>query len=89
MIGFQPGDSDLPNQYLETPALVPLDITEDMWETIARRLFGGAGPGGTDSLVLQQWLLHFGAAIQKLCKVLAHLTDWMANNLPCGLLIEP
>ena len=49
-----------------TPDFVDVDVTEDTVETVARRLFGGAGLGGADSHALQHWLLRFGIASRKL-----------------------
>ena len=48
-----------PNNPLE---MVPVDITDDVLSVVAGRLSGGAGPGGTDLVSLQYWLLRFGAA---------------------------
>ena len=39
--------------------MVPVDITDDVVTAVAGRLSGGAGPGGTDSVSLQHWLLRF------------------------------
>ena len=44
------------------PEMVPVEITDDVVSAVAGRLLGGAGPGGTDSVSLQHWLLRFGAA---------------------------
>ena len=44
------------------PEMVLVDITDDVVSAVAGRLSGGAGPGGTDSISLQHWLLRFGAA---------------------------
>ena len=43
------------------PELTPVDITDDTVTVVAGRLLSGAGPGGTDSVSLQQWILRFGA----------------------------
>ena len=45
-----------------SPEMVPVDITDDVVSSVAGRLLGGAGPGETDSVILQHWLLRFGAA---------------------------
>ena len=42
--------------------LTPLNITDDTVTAVAERLSGGAGPVGTDSVLLQHWLLRFGEA---------------------------
>ena len=42
--------------------IVPVDITNDTVTEVRGLLSGGTGPGGTDSVSLQHWLLRFGAA---------------------------
>ena len=42
--------------------IVPVDITNDTVTEVRGLLSGGAGPGETDSVSLQHWLLRFGAA---------------------------
>ena len=42
------------------PELTLADITDDPVTVVAGRLSGGTGPGGTDSVSLQYWLLRFG-----------------------------
>ena len=44
------------------PELTPVDIMDDTVMAVAGTLLGSAGPGGTDSVSLQHWLLRFGAA---------------------------
>ena len=44
------------------PELSPVDITDDTLTAVVGRLSGEAGPGSTDSVLLQHWLLRFGAA---------------------------
>ena len=46
--------------YEETPILIPVDITEEVVESVAQKRSGSFGPGGTDSKALQVWLLKFG-----------------------------
>ena len=46
-------------RYKETPIFIPVDITEDAVELVTRKLLCSLGPGGTDSEVLQGWLLKY------------------------------
>ena len=48
------------------PELTPVEITNEMVTAVIGQLSGGAGPGGTDSVLLQHWLLWFGAVSGKL-----------------------
>jgi hypothetical protein len=59
-------DASKLEDYEETPDFVDLDITEEVVKQIARRLFGSAGPGGSDAQSIQHWLLRFGTASQVL-----------------------
>lgn len=54
---------------------IPLEITVDVMETIASRLSGGAGPGGTDVINLCDWLLCFSTESKQLRIKLAALTE--------------
>ena len=38
---------------------IPVDITEDVVKSVARKLSGSTGTGGTDLEALQGWLLKF------------------------------
>ena len=62
--------------------IVPVDITNDMVMEVAGRLSRGAGPGGTDSVNLQHWLLHFGVASVELRLIVANFTEWLINGRP-------
>ena len=64
------------------PELTPVDITDDTVTAVARRLSGGAGPGGTDSVSLQHWLLRFGAAIAELRLIVWDFVEWLRNGRP-------
>ena len=44
------------------PEMVAVYITEDVVTAVAGRLSGGAGPGGTELVSLQHWLLRFREA---------------------------
>ena len=46
--------------YNETPIFVPVDITDDVVKSVARKLSGGLGPGVKDLEALQGWILKFG-----------------------------
>ena len=48
------------------PELTPVDITNDTVTAVAGRLSGGSGPGGTDLVSLQHWILRFRAASEEL-----------------------
>ena len=45
---------------------IPVDIMEESVESVARKLSGSSGPGGTDSEALQGWLVKFGEDITRL-----------------------
>ena len=62
--------------------LVPLDITNYRVTEVAGRLSGGAGPGLTDSVSLQHWLLNFGVASGELRLIIAGFEDWLSNGRP-------
>jgi hypothetical protein len=69
-----------PYPYLPTPILVT--ITQDDVEAISTRLSGAAGPGGTDSVELSNWLLRFGRESEALREEMAAWTNWLANTHP-------
>ena len=62
--------------------MVPVDITDDVVSAVAGRLSGGAGPGGTDSISLQHWLLRFGATSGELRLIVAEVGEWLSNGRP-------
>jgi hypothetical protein len=68
--------------YPSLPDFNDIDVTEDVVESVARRLRGCAGPSGTDSLSLQQWLLRFGETSRQLRIAVADFVDWLANEFP-------
>ena len=45
--------------YEETPIFIPVGITEEAVESVAPKLSGSYGTGGTDLEALQGWLLKF------------------------------
>ena len=60
--------------YPDTPEMVTLDITGKTVAKVATRLSGAAGPGGVDSMALQQWLLRFGTNSNHLREAVAGFT---------------
>ena len=64
------------------PELTPVDITDDTVTAVAGRLSGGAGPGGTDSVSLQHWLLRFGAASAELRQIVGDFVELLGNGRP-------
>ena len=75
-------DVDLLHSYPETPAFVDVDITADVVESVARRLTGSAGLGGTDAHALKHWLLKFGKVSAELREAVASFSMWLANDFP-------
>ena len=43
------------------------------------RLSGGAGPGGADSVLIQLWLMRFGADIGELWLIVRDLVERLGN----------
>ena len=64
------------------PKMVPVDITDNVVSVVAGRLLGGGGPGGTDSISLQHWLLRFGAASGELRLIVSEVGEWLSNGRP-------
>ena len=71
--------------YEETPIVFPVDITEEVVESVARKLSGRSGPGGTASESQQVCLLKFGENSTRLCTNVETFFSWLANgSLPCA-----
>ena len=71
------------DSYLGRPLeLTPVDITEDTVTEVSRRLSAGPGPGGTDSVSLQHWLLKSGAANTDLRLIVGDFVEWLGNGRP-------
>ena len=64
------------------PEIVPVDITDYVVLAVAGRLLGGAGPGGTDLVSLQHWLLRVEAASGELRQIVAEFWEWLSNGRP-------
>ena len=60
--------------------LIDLEITGGHILTIAHRLHGGAGPGGSDAAAWQDWLLRYGAHSECLRDSVAQLARVIANS---------
>ena len=68
--------------YDETPIFIPVNITEESVESVARKHSGIYGTGGTDSEALQEWIMKFGEDSTRLCTRLETFVDWLANGSP-------
>ena len=65
----------------ELPLLVDVMITANHVERMARRLHGGAGPGGADADMWSDWLLRYGDASAELCSAVALLSRKLCNSI--------
>ena len=70
------------DHYNAVPKFTPLNVTKDTVESISGILTGTAGPGRINTNGLQQWLLRFGIASQRLHHEVALLAKWIPNNPP-------
>ena len=59
-----------------------MEITDDTVTAVAGRLSGGAGPGSTDSVSLQHWLLRLGAASAEFRRIVGDFVEWLGNGRP-------
>ena len=64
------------------PKFTPVDITDNTVTAVVGRLSGGAGPEGTDSVLLQHWLLRLGAASAELRLIVGEFVEWLGNGWP-------
>ena len=62
--------------------LTPVEITKDTVTEVARRLSGGAGQGGKDSVSLQHLFLRFGTASAELRLIVGDFVEWLGNGPP-------
>ena len=77
-----PTEASLDSYPDRPPELVPVDITDDVVTAVAGRLSGGSGPGGTDSVSLQHWLLRFRAAIGGIQFIVGYFIECLSNGRP-------
>ena len=68
--------------YEDTTILIPVNITEESIESVARKISGRSVPGGTDSEALQGFILEFGEDITRLLTSIETFVDWIANGSP-------
>ena len=68
--------------YEATHVLIPMDITEEVVNSVAQKVSGSTGPGGTDSEALQGWIINFVDHSRKLSISVESFVDWMANKNP-------
>ena len=62
------------------PIFIPVDIMEDLVESVAQKISGSFVPGGTGTEALQGWILKFGEDIKKLHMSVEIFVDWISNN---------
>ena len=77
-----PTEASLDAYPVRPPELTPVDITKDRVTEVAGRLSGGGGPGGTESVSLQHWLLMFVAASAVLRLIVGDFVEWLGNGRP-------
>ena len=68
--------------YDETPIFIPVNITEEAVESVAHKLLGSSGPGGTESEALQGWFLKYGEDSTRIRTSVENFMDWLANRSP-------
>ena len=68
--------------YEKVPAMVPLTACDDILVQTAKRLRGGAGPGGVDSYLLKDILTKFERPSVLFRAEMGEWIHWMANESP-------
>ena len=59
-----------------------VDVTDEMVASVMQQLLGAVGPGGSDLVSLQHWLIHSGATSLELRHIVGEFRYWMANGTP-------
>ena len=62
--------------------MVLLELMEYKVIEVYWRLSSGSGPGGTDSVSLQHWILRFGEAGVKLWLIVTDFVEYIDNERP-------
>ena len=68
--------------YEKVPSMVPLTACDDILVMTAKRLKGGAGPGGVDSYLLKDMLTKFERPSILFRTEMGAWIDWIANGSP-------
>ena len=68
-------------EYDNLPALLDVKVSGETVLTVAKRLKGSGGPGGTDYAAVQNWLLQYRHISEQLREAIFTLTEWIANNI--------
>ena len=66
----------------QLPGIVPSFVCDDMMTEVAKRLHGGAGPGGADSHLLKDMLLQFNRACIEFRTEMGAWVNLLANSSP-------
>ena len=64
----------------DPPEMVQLDVTAETVSDAGWWIFGGSGPGGTDMVSLQHWILWYRDARVELIHIVGKTTDWLSNS---------
>ena len=64
------------------PEMVQLDVTAETVSDAGRWISGGSGPGGTNMVSLQHWILRYRDARVELIHIVGKTTDWLSNSCP-------
>ena len=71
-------------EYEEIPETIPLYFSEDDVTWVASKISGAACALGVEAIELQNWLLRFSSASEKLRVLVASVADRMSKCSPPG-----